>query len=154
MFIFTFTFDWFITYITILIRVEVPEQFSTEQRCFRDFKKVLRWTVLFQRFQKNSALISAVSEWVKKTSANQRCFRAVQRWFSLNQCCSALDQNEVRNRWKCFVWVQKSIGMTKNMFFWSVPAMKKNHSGEIPVKNLNWHTHLFLMLLGCTCPVE
>ena len=42
---------------------------------------------------KISALISAVSEWVKKTSADQRCFRAVQRWFSLNQRCSALDQN-------------------------------------------------------------
>ena len=52
---------------------------------------------------KISALISAVSEWVKKTSADQRCFRAVQRWFSLNQRCSALDQNEVRNRRKCFV---------------------------------------------------
>ena len=50
-----------------------------------------------------SALISAVSEWVKKTSADQRCFRAVQRWFSLNQRCSALDQNEVRNQQKCFV---------------------------------------------------
>ena len=52
---------------------------------------------------KISALISAVSEWVKKTSADQRCFRAVQRWFSLNQRCSALDQNEVKNRRKCFV---------------------------------------------------
>ena len=52
---------------------------------------------------KISALISAVSEWVKKTSADQRCFRAVQRWFSLNQRCSALDQNELRNRRKCFV---------------------------------------------------
>ena len=29
---------------------------------------------------KISALISAVSEWVNKTSADQRCFRAVQRW--------------------------------------------------------------------------
>ena len=74
---------------------------------------------------KISALISAVSEWVKKTSADQHCFRAVQRWFSLNQRCWTLDQNEVRNRRKCFVLVQKGIGITKNMFFWSVPAMKK-----------------------------
>ena len=43
---------------------------------------------------KISALISAVSEWVKKLSADQRCFRAVQRWFSLNQRCSALDQTK------------------------------------------------------------
>ena len=57
-------------------RVEVPEQISTEQRCFRDFINF---------------------------GADQRCFRDVQRWFSLNQRCSALDQNEVRNRRKCCV---------------------------------------------------
>ena len=57
-------------------RVEVSEQISAEQRCFRDFKKF---------------------------SADQRCFRTVQRWFSLNQRCSALDLNELRNRRKGFV---------------------------------------------------
>ena len=90
-------------------RVEIPEQISAEQRCFRDFIN-----------------FSADQRCFRMGSENQRCFRAVQRWLSLNQRCSALDQNESRNRRKCFVQVRKGIGITKNMFLWSVPAMKKS----------------------------
>ena len=44
-------------------------------------------------------------------SVDQQCSRAVQRWFSLNQHCSALAQNELGNRWKCFLYVWEGIGI-------------------------------------------
>ena len=57
--------------ISMASRVEVPEKISAEQRCLRGFINF---------------------------SVDQRCSRAVQRWFSLNEHCSALDQNELGNR--------------------------------------------------------
>ena len=104
-------------------RVEVPEQIIAEQRCFRDFIKF---------------------------SADQRCFRTVKHWFSLNQHFSALDQTELENRRKCFLKVREGIKITENKWFWSVPAMEKSLPAKILSKIRIGALALFLMLLDRT----
>ena len=83
--------------------------------------------------------MSAVLEWVKKTSADERCFRAVQRWIKTN-----CDINE-----NASCKFEKVLGSRRTCSF-GVYQLWKNHSGENSVKNSNWRTRLFRMLLGRT----
>ena len=87
-----------------------------------------------------SALITAVSELF---SAGFLWISAVQRWIKTNR---GTDENA-----SCKF--EKVLGSRKTCSF-GVYQLWKNHSGKIPVKNSNWRTRLFLMLLGRTWPVE
>ena len=67
--------------------------------------KIQRWSALSQKGLKKPMVINAVSEWVQKTNADQRCFRIVsknqrfsalfQRGFEENRRRSILSENGV-----------------------------------------------------------
>ena len=107
---------------------------------FQRFYKFQRWSALFQNGLRKPALISAVSELF---SAGFLWISAVQRWIKTNW---ETDENA-----SCKF--EKVLGSRKTCSF-GVYQLWKNHSGEIPVKNSNLRTRLFLMLLGRTWPVE
>ena len=107
--------------------VELPEQISAEQCCFRDFIKF---------------------------SADQRCFKVGlknQRWSALFPNCSVLVFFWISAVQR---WIKMSWGINKNALckfgkvFWSqktcsfgVYQLWKNHSGENSVKNSIWRIH-------------
>ena len=107
---------------------------------FQRFQKFQRWSALFQNGLRKPALISAVSELF---SAGFLWISAVQRWIKTNW--------ETNENASCKF--EKVLGSRKICSF-GVYQLWKKSSGEILVKNSNWHTHLSLMLLGRTCPVE
>ena len=107
---------------------------------FQRFHKFQRWSALFQNGLRKSALISAVSE---PFSAGFLWISAVQRWIKTKW---ETDKNALYK-------FEKVLGSRKTCSF-GVYQLWKNHSGEILVKNSNWRTRLFLMLLGRKWPVE
>ena len=102
---------------------------------------------------KISALISAVSEWVKKTSADQRFQSCSALVFSESALFSAGSKRSDKPTKMLRVSSKRYWDHEKHVLL-ECTSYEKNHSGEILVKNSNWHTHLFLVLLGRTCPVE
>ena len=107
---------------------------------FQRFYEFQRWSALFQNWLRKPALISAVSELF---SAGFLWISAVQRWIKTN-----LETDE-----NASCKFEKVLGLRQTCSF-GVYQLWKNHSGEYPVKNSNWRTRLFLMLLGRTWPVE
>ena len=95
-----------------------------------------RWTALFQRFHKFQRWSALFQNGLRKSAL-----------FSAGSKRSEKPTKMLRVSSKRYWDHEKHVLLERTSY-------EKNHSGEILVKNSNWRTRLFLMLLGRTWPVE